>query len=608
MQHALRTLCLSGFVLIEMCHSQEANRGALDNGSASASKGPDAGTLPPNLQLGGAGAAEPASCRQDGRGLSDCGHGESCCTSLSVPGGAFYRSDGAFGSGRRAHPATLSGFRLDKYEVTVGRFRQFVNAVVAGWLPQTGSGKHMHLNGGLGLRDSGSAKRYESGWGSAWNANLATTTEAWNRRLRGGTADEDSRSQTPPGDPQATDTGDSPNFTWTPSPAGSESVPIGGISWYEAYAFCIWDGAFLPSDAEWNYAARGGSEQRVYPWSTPPSSEVIDCSYANYVVGGSKVGHSFCASRAANRVGSESPKGDGKWGQSDLSGNVSEWTLDPCTDADPCVDCASLHTKDRGVRGGNFLEDKYLVRPSGCGNSSPLDRQIIGTRCARMPEEAAAALGEQVRRVVRIWNDALDSHDVVKLEATYGSSVRYYGRQLSGAAVLETKRATLSRTPVYHQEIVGGIETAGLYDGSVSARFQKRSGSPVEMRSVEARLVLRPGNDGAFAIVEESDDITDIASASTRPLDCQEVAWRVVSGLPAVMSVVPADAAGMGPDDDGDGGFSMSLGLDSPERFEAKVWYAVDKAGQLTVTTQFSDGNVQVPPGALRDVQRACAH
>ena len=56
-----------------------------------------------------------------------------------------------------ADPATLSAFRLDKYEVTVGRFRRFVSAWNhgAGYVPPVGSGKHSHLNAGLGLANSG---------------------------------------------------------------------------------------------------------------------------------------------------------------------------------------------------------------------------------------------------------------------------------------------------------------------------------------------------------------------------------------------------------------------------------------------------------------------
>ena len=60
--------------------------------------------------------------------------------------------------------------------------------------------------------------------------------------------------------------------TWTPSPvsgsASQENLPINCVDWAEAYAFCIWDGGFLPSEAEWEYAAAGGSLQLDYPWGS----------------------------------------------------------------------------------------------------------------------------------------------------------------------------------------------------------------------------------------------------------------------------------------------------------------------------------------------------
>ncbi len=90
---------------------------------------------------------EPPSCASGGPGLINCGAAnESCCTNLAVTGGAYHRTydsvglsaDGGYGSTAtlaadggptsEADPATVSSFRLDKYDVTVGRFRQFVAA------------------------------------------------------------------------------------------------------------------------------------------------------------------------------------------------------------------------------------------------------------------------------------------------------------------------------------------------------------------------------------------------------------------------------------------------------------------------------------------------
>jgi formylglycine-generating enzyme required for sulfatase activity len=288
----------------------------------------------------------------------------------AVPGGTFYRSyDGVSANYlSKTSPATVSPFRLDIYEVTVGRFRPFVNAVAAGWLPPAGSGKHTHANGGSGLANSAAPGTYETGWYPTWNPTLATTASAWTTNLQCLASHQ----------------------TWTPAAGANENHPIDCVTWAEAYAFCIWDGGFLPSEAEWNYAAAGGGEQRAYPWSVPSTLTTIDCSYANYYGGGG--GADYCVSPAVGStlaVSSDSPKGDGKWGHTDLAGNAWEWTLDWSTVYyTPCSDCASLSSgSSRVIRGGGFASTAASELASFRGANIPTDRYsgYVGVRCARAP-------------------------------------------------------------------------------------------------------------------------------------------------------------------------------------------------------------------------------
>ncbi len=115
-------------------------------------------------------AAVP-SCRGLAAGCGPSGN-DDCCKSLPVPGGAFERSyDGVDFLGPKA-PATVSDFYLDKYEVTVGRFRMFVNAGLGtrATPPEAGTGAHPKVAG--------------SGWSSAWNTKLPASTNSLNAALK----------------------------------------------------------------------------------------------------------------------------------------------------------------------------------------------------------------------------------------------------------------------------------------------------------------------------------------------------------------------------------------------------------------------------------------
>lgn len=300
-------------------------------------------------------------------GLTDtCGvsSNESCCTSQLVTGSTYDRVNDP------NYPAKVSNFRLDKFEVTVGRFRKFKAAWDGGWRPAAGSGKHTYLNSGSGLSNGDGATSFESGWNTSWASEVVVSDDSL--------------------------TCDSGFETWTTIAGGNERRPINCVNWYEAYAFCIWDGGFLPSEAEWNFAAAGGTEQRQYPWSSPPSSTNINYTIASYVVDFTQLcrgdGVDGCTRDDLVFVGSKS-KGNGRYSQAELGGNVAEWTLDwyaaaSTAFAAPCDNCAFLPAtaSNRVVRGGSFVTDSTsLLNSSRYFGSPKTPYYDIGMRCARAP-------------------------------------------------------------------------------------------------------------------------------------------------------------------------------------------------------------------------------
>jgi formylglycine-generating enzyme required for sulfatase activity len=170
--------------------------------------------------------------------------------------------------------------------------------------------------------------------------------------------------------------------TWSNSPGSNESLPINCVNWFEAYAFCIWDGGFLPSEAEWEYAAAGGGGpqgQRLYPWgSVDPSSEPgYPYAYAVYEATSLyPVGTTFL--------------GAARWGQFDMVGQVWEWTLDVDQAYVGCTDCVELSSSptaaSKAIRGSNYHNGTEFLTVTSTYPFDPTKRDSgIGLRCARTP-------------------------------------------------------------------------------------------------------------------------------------------------------------------------------------------------------------------------------
>lgn len=281
-------------------------------------------------------AGNPPSCTGLAHTCGPTGTGD-CCESNLVPGGTYLRDNYI------SEEATVSTFCLDKYEITVGRFRQFL-AAYPDSKPSVGAGKNPNSPS-------------DPGWDANWDVTVPTAANV---------------------------TGScSPYRTWTATPGEHEAWPMNCLLWYYAYAFCAWDGGWLPTRVEWDYAARGGADQRYFPWSVPASDRTVDKTYASYDCKDCGAWVDILA------VGSK-PKGDGRFGQSDLIGNVMEWVKDwHRADVDvPCVECADYDGGTRrDLRGGHAASYPQNIGSMADQTDYTPDQRwgYIGARCARMP-------------------------------------------------------------------------------------------------------------------------------------------------------------------------------------------------------------------------------
>ena len=146
---------------------------------------------------------------------------------------------------------------------------------------------------------------------------------------------------------------------------GDGRLPVVGVSWYEAVAYCRWlsevsdDTYRLPTEAEWEKAARG-ENGRIYPWGN-----AFDAAKCNTRASG--LGRTL-------PVGQHSPADESPYGCAEMAGNASEWTLSQFKPYPYMAEDGRNKTEDtaeRVIRGGSWYKPSIRARAAARGMNDP---------------------------------------------------------------------------------------------------------------------------------------------------------------------------------------------------------------------------------------------
>ena len=238
---------------------------------------------------------------------------------VPVPGGAFVMGDARGDRNEAPKTVTVKPFRIMRFEVTNRMFRRFVRA--AGYVTLVKGNGEGHV------------------WTDRWRRVPGAT---WRRPYGSGS-----------------------------TIAGKDDHPVVQISARDAAAFCRHYGMRLPSEAEWEFAARG-TDGRRYPWGNrpPTQSGTRRANFGTVACCAADVSDGY---RRTAPFGSY-PAGVSPFGVHDMAGNVWEWTADPFPGRPGSV----------SLRGGGWGNDPYCLRVSYRHWNPPnIGLDMVGFRCVK---------------------------------------------------------------------------------------------------------------------------------------------------------------------------------------------------------------------------------